>query len=312
MGLYANVSIFPENQNPPEPCSCLVKVTSIRLTADAIREIDAPRLNSGFAEDSIKHATFWIREFCPQEWALQGETFFYQTFLHMILRDTQWLLYHVSRKKFYSAIGTQTQYLHSKANWTEASVLFCLYNHGILRFLSLEIFNLTWSLFNQDYFYSIIIYYICQLIWSWNTTPSGKMQDVSHIMHKEMAVSLKWEFAKIKHFLQSACVVSLATSKISFAINALFDKLGMHDSAFKKGIFTDMLPLMVILSRNPLYSKVQWLSRSAYIVVGSLKIPRSLPNPASCHWLSPNPSLKFNSCIIRGSQFMKYYVLPWT
>lgn len=88
---------------------------------------------------------------------------------------------------------------------------------------------------------------------------------------------------KDQAFPTSVCVVSLATSKISFAINALFDKLGMHDSAFKKGIFMDMLPLMVILSRNPLYSKVQSLSRSAYIVVGSLKIPRSLPNSASCH-----------------------------
>jgi len=30
------------------------------------------------------------------------------------------------------------------------------------------------------------------------------MQDVSHLVPKEMAVSLKWEFAKIKHFLRSA------------------------------------------------------------------------------------------------------------
>ena len=68
--------------------------------------------------------------------------------------------------------------------------------------------------------------------------------------------------------------MSLTTSKIPFAINALFDKLGVHDSAFKKDVFTEILLLVVILSRNLLYSKVQSLSRSAYIVMGSSKIPQ--------------------------------------
>lgn len=44
--LNANVFIFPENQNSPEPCSCLVKETFPSNTADAVREIDAPLLNS--------------------------------------------------------------------------------------------------------------------------------------------------------------------------------------------------------------------------------------------------------------------------
>lgn len=34
----------------------------------------------GFVEDLIKHNTFWIREFCPKEWAFQDETLFCQTF----------------------------------------------------------------------------------------------------------------------------------------------------------------------------------------------------------------------------------------
>lgn len=34
----------------------------------------------GFVEDLIKHSTFWIREFCPKEWAFQDETLFCQTF----------------------------------------------------------------------------------------------------------------------------------------------------------------------------------------------------------------------------------------
>lgn len=45
------------------------------------------------------------------------------------------------------------------------------------------------------------MYYICQLIWSWNSTDSGKMQDVSHIVHKEMEFSLKYKFAKLKLFI---------------------------------------------------------------------------------------------------------------
>lgn len=46
MRLNANVSVFPEKQNSPEPCSCLVKETFPSDTADAIREIDSPLLNS--------------------------------------------------------------------------------------------------------------------------------------------------------------------------------------------------------------------------------------------------------------------------
>lgn len=59
---------------------------------------------------------------------------------------------------------TQTKYLYSQVNWTDASILFCIYNCGVTLFSSLEIFNLIWSLFNQDCFYHIIMYYICQLI----------------------------------------------------------------------------------------------------------------------------------------------------
>lgn len=44
--LNANVSVFPENQNSSETCSCLVKETFPSDTADAVREIDAPLLNS--------------------------------------------------------------------------------------------------------------------------------------------------------------------------------------------------------------------------------------------------------------------------
>lgn len=46
MRLNANVSAFPEKQNSPEPSSCLVKVTFPSDTADDVREIDAPLLNS--------------------------------------------------------------------------------------------------------------------------------------------------------------------------------------------------------------------------------------------------------------------------
>lgn len=47
------------------------------------------------------------------------------------------------------------------------------------------------------------------------------------------------------HCFALAHAVTLTTRKISFAINALFDKLGMHDSGFDKDIFTHNLLLVV-------------------------------------------------------------------
>lgn len=125
---------FKVSREPESPWSLQLLGESdffIRLTANAVREIDAPLLSSALVLWKIPSNT------TPSESensAPRNKRFrmkIYQTF--PALNDCS---YHMSRKKLYSAIVTQTQYLHSKANWTETSVLsafiivvFCCFLH---------------------------------------------------------------------------------------------------------------------------------------------------------------------------------------
>lgn len=99
---------------------------SIRLTADAIRETDAPLLNSTLVLWKILSNTTHSESenSAPRNEHFRIKLSFIRHFLHMVLRDTQQLLYHEQDESLFGNQDWNSVFaLKGKLNWGIYSVL---------------------------------------------------------------------------------------------------------------------------------------------------------------------------------------------